>query len=153
MIGGGGPLAPDLLVTAAWSDDLSEHGHAGQSYEFGAPIAGSHGGASVWEIRNTMILAGPGVQHGIASNLPSGSIDLAPTLLTALGLSPALTMTGRVLIEALSDVPSPGKSPHSASSGPTTDRIVTGNGTASLRWSAAAGHRYLDAAWIDRDGG
>jgi phosphonoacetate hydrolase len=149
-IGGGGPLAPDILVTSAWSDDLSEHGQPGLAYEFGAPIAGSHGGASTWEIRNTMILAGPGIQKGLRSDVPSGSLDLAPTVLASLGLPRADTMTGRVLVEAFVGAPA-GDVPLAAATVVSTDQLSTTVGTTWLRWSAIAGRRYLDSAWAQRN--
>ena len=48
LLGLDGPLAPDLLVTFAWSDDRNEHGYRGVSPELGATNQASHGGASSW---------------------------------------------------------------------------------------------------------
>ena len=94
-----GPLAPDLLVTLAWSDDANEHGYRGVSYELGSNQA-SHGGASAWEIRNTLILQGPGIASGLALGAAIRHLDLAPTVLSLLGLPVPASMTGRVLGEA-----------------------------------------------------
>jgi arylsulfatase A-like enzyme len=137
-----GPLAPDLLVTLAWSDDPNVHGHPGVSYEHGGNHA-SHGGASAWEIRNMLIVAGPGIRSGARSALPSGTIDLAPTLLTALGLPVPESMVGRILEEA-SEFALP---PQNAT--PSQDATVWEqlDPAGTLRWSEYRGHRYLDAAW------
>ena len=148
-IGGGGPLAPDLLVTAAWSDDLNVHGQPGVSHEYGPTNEATHGGASRWEIRNTLVLAGPGVRRGLRSSVGAGSIDVAPTLLRLLGLTPAATMTGRVLEEAFDGDAEPGITETSDPADATVERIMTARGFACLRWSTAAGRRYLDAAWTE----
>ena len=140
QIGLDGPLAPDLLATLSWGDGLNVHGHAGVSYELGSVNQASHGGASAWEIRNTLIVQGPGVQRGLRSALPSGTIDLAPTVLALLGLAAPPSMTGRVLAEALTSA--------------TGDALVAGeprsyeesSSAGVLRWSEYAGQRYLDAA-------
>jgi len=134
-----GPLAPDLLVSLNWSDDQNEHGHGGASYGLGGTSLAGHGGASAWEIRNTLIMQGAGILSGRRSNLPSGTIDLAPTVLTALGLPVPDSMTGRVLHEALSA---------SATDGVPTavERWDERSAAGTLSWSRYAGHQYLDAA-------
>jgi len=132
-----GPLAPDLLVTLAWSDDRNEHGYPGVSPEHGTTNQASHGGASAWEIRNTLVVQGPGIQAGLRSSLPSGIIDLAPTLLTALGLPVPDSMVGRVLAEAFA-----GELPAGAAPEHREDVSEAGR----LRWSSYAGRRYLDEA-------
>jgi phosphonoacetate hydrolase len=130
-----GPLAPDILVTLTWSDDPNDHGYRGVSYELGSNQAG-HGGASAWEIRNTLILQGPGIEDGTRSSLPSGNLDLAPTVLSALGLPVPESMTGRVLREAMTG------------SGSEADARVWEESTdaGTLRWSEVGGARYLSAA-------
>ncbi|MCC6175064.1 MAG: alkaline phosphatase family protein [Chloroflexi bacterium] len=101
-IGHGGPLAPDLLVTFAWDDGQNEHGWAGRAAATPSPNLATHGGASRWETRNTLILAGAGIESGAVSTAPAGLVDLTPTLLTLLGLTPPAPLDGRVLAEALS---------------------------------------------------
>jgi arylsulfatase A-like enzyme len=144
-VGGGGPLAPDLLVTATWSDDLNLHNEPGVSHEFGPTNLATHGGASRWELRNTLVLAGPGIRRGVRSSVPAGNIDLAPTLLHCLGLPAAPTMTGRVLAEALDGHDTPA----APDAEPVVERVMTPRGTACLRWSTGGGRRYLDAAWSE----
>jgi len=69
----------------------------------GAKGKGSHTSLSRFDMRNTLVAAGPDFQQGIVNELPSGSIDLAPTILWILGVpQPASSpMDGRVLQEAL----------------------------------------------------
>lgn len=138
-VGGGGPLAPDLLVALDWSDATNEHGYAGRSAENGSTNLASHGGLSSWEIRNTLLLAGPGLRGGFRDPLPVGNVDLAPTLLQLLGLPIPPTMRGRVLAEALAaeDIPDP----------TVTHEVVAEayrGGRYELVYSVVDGHRYLD---------
>jgi len=62
---------------------------------------------SAYDLHNTLIAAGPDIRRGVTSTLPSGNVDLAPTILWLLGLKEeAAKMDGRVLGEALTvDVP------------------------------------------------
>ena len=143
-IGVGGPLAADLLVTLAWDDGPNEHGYPGRSYETGSTNRASHGGASPWEIRNTLLLAGPGIRRGVRSELPSGNTDLAPTLLTLLGLPIPPGAEGRVLREALTNDESGEQDTSPVSS--AVERAETGTGALELHWSEYAGRRYLDFA-------
>lgn len=130
-----GPLAPDLLVSLAWSNDRNEFGYGGISPEHGTSNQATHGGASPWEIRNTLIVQGPGVRGGARSASPSGVMDLAPTLLTALGLTRADSMVGRVLAEAFEEPDA---------SGGAIERWDETTAAGTLRWSSYGGRRYLD---------
>lgn len=134
-----GPLAPDLLVALSWGDEQNEHGHRGVSYGLGGTSLAGHGGASAWEIRNTLIMQGPGLRAGERSALPSGTIDLAPTILTALGLSVPASMTGRVLREALATT----EPPHDI---PDVRHWDEQSAAGTLSWTSYAGHQYLGAA-------
>ena len=48
-----------------------------------------------------LIAAGPDIRAGFRSELPSGNIDVAPTIFHCLGIAPPLPPDGRVLTEAL----------------------------------------------------
>lgn len=133
-----GPLAPDLLATLRWNNDVNRHGHRGLGYGYASSNSASHGGGSAWEIHNTLIMQGPGVQSGVRSAPPSGIGDIAPTVLTALGLTPPPTMTGRVLREAFSD-PALAGPPPDAEVEQWEDRSAEG----ILRWSRYGGRTYL----------
>ncbi|MBV9280687.1 MAG: alkaline phosphatase family protein [Chloroflexi bacterium] len=65
-----------------------------------------HGGAS-WQAQHIpLILAGAGVRRGVVTGEPAQLDDVAPTVLTAMGVTP-LGMEGQVLTEALrSSIPS-----------------------------------------------
>ena len=60
-----------------------------------------HGGNG-WQSQHLpIIMAGPGIRAGVVSNAPAQLDDLAPTLLTDMGVAPT-GMQGRALTEALS---------------------------------------------------
>ena len=143
-IGMDGPLAPDLLLTLVWSDDHGEHGHRGVGYELGGN-QGNHGGGSSWEIHNTLIAHGPGVSSGGRVGSPTGVGDLAPTILTALGLPIPTSMTGRVLREALARSDTTHGTGDSGAL-PAAQRWTQTTDAGSLRWSSFGGRRYLDSA-------
>jgi hypothetical protein len=144
-IGVGGPLAPDLLVTMAWSDDLNEHGRPGVSSAYGTSNRATHGGGSSWEIRNTLLVNGRGFQQGARSSLPSGIGDIAPTVLTALGLTVPESMRGRVLSEAFASAMG-AATPTSPAPASAIERWTETTPAGTLTWSTYAGRHYLDEA-------
>jgi arylsulfatase A-like enzyme len=88
-----GPNGPDI-VTFFTENTGSEPG--GQS-----SWKGDHGGAA-WNSQHLrIILSGPGIRPGIVSSAPAPLIDIAPTILTLLGVTPA-GMQGVPLADALS---------------------------------------------------
>ncbi len=94
---------PDVLVAMRWSAEKSEFGAPGLIIsEGGKKGKGSHGSLSRFDMRNTLVAAGPDFKSGLIDELPTGNIDLAPTILHILGVPPSsLGMDGRVLEEAL----------------------------------------------------
>jgi arylsulfatase A-like enzyme len=96
--------APDVLVAMRWSNDANENGAPGLIVaEGGKKGKGTHASLSAWDMHNTLVAAGPDFKQGYIDDLPSGNIDVAPTILHVLGVpqpkdSP---MDGRVLEEAL----------------------------------------------------
>ena len=106
--GAAGPEGPDILYGLAWDDDVNQHGIEGRAWSHPIRGAGNHGAFSPYEVRNTVVMAGPGLRDGIASDIPMGNTDIAPTLMTLLGVGAPETRDGRVLQEALdSDRPDP----------------------------------------------
>jgi phosphonoacetate hydrolase len=61
-----------------------------------------HGGLNPHEMSTVLILGGPGVLPGARIEAPAGLIDIAPTVLAALGLERPATMLGRPLAAAFS---------------------------------------------------
>jgi arylsulfatase A-like enzyme len=65
----------------------------------GSRNAGTHGSLSKYEMNNTLIATGPDFKQGVISEIPSGNIDVTPTVLHLLGIEPKEKMDGRVLRE------------------------------------------------------
>jgi len=92
------PRAGDILVSPNWTNNKNEHGFSGTTTAGG--VAG-HGSSSVWDIHNALIAAGPDFVQHVTSVVPTANVDIAPTLMRLLGLSPVPSMTGRVMGEVL----------------------------------------------------
>jgi predicted AlkP superfamily pyrophosphatase or phosphodiesterase len=98
----GGSNAPDLLVSFRWNDERSVYGAPGMlTADGGARGKGTHASLSKYDMRNTLVAAGPDFRQGFIDELPTGNTDLAPTILSILGIAPPQPMDGRVLTEAL----------------------------------------------------
>jgi arylsulfatase A-like enzyme len=98
------PNAPDVLVSFRWTDDKNDVGTPGMitsdAYQYG-PGQGMHVSLSPYDMHNTLIAAGPDFRSGVFDDLPSGNVDVAPTVLWILGIKQPKPMDGRVLTEAL----------------------------------------------------
>jgi arylsulfatase A-like enzyme len=64
---------------------------------------GTHATLSRFDMHNTLIAAGPDFRRGELDDLPSGNVDLAPTILQILGIKAPIKMDGRILAEAMSN--------------------------------------------------
>ena len=103
------PGGPDVIVACRWSDRPNEFGIAGQmTSDAGRSVGhGSHSTMSPHDMHNTLLASGPDFRRGWESEIPSGNIDLAPTILWLLGMKSPHPMQGRVLREAMADQPMP----------------------------------------------
>ena len=143
------PRSADILYSPAWTEQENAYGYRGTSASDGTA---GHGSASPFDVRNTLIAAGPALASGLEVTLPTSNVDLTPTFLRLLGLPAATTMSGRPLTEALARPGgrgAPGEAPE-----PREER--TSRATADGRYRAVArttsvfGRRYLDAATAER---
>lgn len=100
-------FAPDILVANRWSAQPNEFGVAGEvASDLGKNLGqGTHTTFSPYDLDNTLIASGPDFRRDWEDQTPSGNIDLAPTVLSLLGLKSTAPMDGRVLREALRDSP------------------------------------------------
>jgi len=102
--------APDVVISMRWNSNRNDNGAPGMTISAGGTRGkGTHASLSRHDMNNTLVASGPSIKKGIISDLPSGNIDLAPTILHLLGVNPTKPMDGRVLHEALiaSKEPSP----------------------------------------------
>ncbi|MBI4203003.1 MAG: alkaline phosphatase family protein [Chloroflexi bacterium] len=108
VVGNEGTRAPDLAMSFRWDSRPNENGFLGISYATGAaPGRGQHGGMSKHEMNNVLFARGPHFKRGLVTRVPSGNVDLTPTILHLLGLDPGVPLDGRPLLEALKDGPAP----------------------------------------------
>ncbi len=108
LVGNQGARTPDLTVSFHWDSSPNEAGYNGKVYSTGGrPGTGQHGSMSRHEINGVMFASGPSFKSNLKSEIPSGSQDLAPTILKLLGISGDWDMHGRVLAEALAGGLSP----------------------------------------------
>lgn len=139
------PRSGDILVSANWNSDTIAAGFAGTTTEGG--VAG-HGTSSPYDIHNTLIAAGPDFREHAVSEVPTANVDIAPTLLHLLGMTPVPTMTGRVIEEALRN------GPPIASIGvdhvAKTVQTADGGYELTAHVSRVAGHAYLDFTEVKR---
>lgn len=94
---------PLLAVSPRWSNAANEFGVPGtvQSLTTQSALRSSHGSASPWDMHATLIASGPSFHEHRDADLPSGVVDILPTVLTLLGLPRPRPLDGRVLWEAL----------------------------------------------------
>ncbi len=106
------PDAADVVFSFRWSDAKNEHGIPG-SFVAEAKKAGygTHASLSRFDIHNTLLAVGPDIRAGFVDELPTANVDIAPTILRILGITPTEARDGRVLLEALAgakwDAPKP----------------------------------------------
>jgi arylsulfatase A-like enzyme len=97
------PHAPDVVMAFRWNDSKNQFGARGMidadwQREAGE---GTHASLSRFDMHNTLIAAGPDFRRGQTDDLPTGNVDLAPTILHVLGINAPQEMDGRILFEAM----------------------------------------------------
>jgi arylsulfatase A-like enzyme len=126
--------SPDIVVSFRWNAGVNSNGVPSMIVsdisEYG-PGQGAHVSLSRFDMHNTLIAAGPDFRSGIGDVLPSGNVDVAPTVLWILGIKQA--MDGRVLSEALTI------------KGPA----LTGYEPRRIEMTNAAWHQYLDYSEVN----
>lgn len=110
---------PLLAVSPRWSHEANDRGVPGTvaALTTQAALRSSHGSLSPYDMHALAIANGPRFREGVVSTLPTGAVDLAPTILALLGLPRAPHMEGRVLWEGLA---APGGEPPVRVSEPLT---------------------------------
>jgi arylsulfatase A-like enzyme len=98
--------APDVTMAFRWSDTKNQFGTPGMIDADWQRAAGegTHATLSRFDMHNTLVAAGPDFRRGQTDDLPTGNVDLAPTILDILGIKAPQEMDGRVLSEAMINV-------------------------------------------------
>lgn len=91
---------PDIIISYAWDANAVVQGFPGTEVGTVSTERGQHGSFSPRDVHNTLIASGPDFRQAMRDPLPSGNVDVAPTLAALLNL-PLPTAQGRVLHEAL----------------------------------------------------
>ncbi len=97
------PHAPDVVMAFRWNDSKNQFGIPGMIDADWQRAAGkgTHATLSRFDMHNTLIAAGPDFRRGQADDVPSGNVDLAPTILRILAITPPQQLDGRILSEAM----------------------------------------------------
>jgi predicted AlkP superfamily pyrophosphatase or phosphodiesterase len=143
------PDAPDIIVSLRWTTDKSAAGVPGMSLADASPAGpgggGQHGSLSAFDMHNTLVAAGPDFRRGFVDELPSGNVDVAPTILWIAGVEPPQPMDGRILGEAMVGIETR-LTPIQANTLETSNELPNGFWRQYLRVSEFGGAIYLDEA-------
>jgi len=95
--------APDVVMAFRWTDLQNQFGVMGEIDADWQRAAGkgTHATLSRFDMHNTLIAAGPDFKRGQTDDLPTGNVDLVPTILQILGIKVPHQMDGRILSEAV----------------------------------------------------
>ena len=94
---------PDVIVSMNYDETQTVQGKLGTTFNNSANNRGMHGSFSPIDVHNTLIMSGPDYKAGFTDTLPSGNVDVAPTVAMTLGMT-LPKADGRPLLEALKSV-------------------------------------------------
>jgi arylsulfatase A-like enzyme len=138
---------PDLLFTFPWTSRPNAFGVPGTdlaSVSGGAKLyASDHGSMSPWNVRNTFLAWGAGFKRRTTVRTPVGNVDVAPTILSLLGVADGAALDGRVLAEALDGGPDPER----IAAETRVHTVEWGDYRAAIQISTVDGRRYVDKSW------
>ena len=91
---------PDIIVGSNYNANAVISGIKGTEFNSGGIDRGMHGSFSSRDVHNTLIAFGPDFKTQFKDHLPSGNVDVAPTIAYLLHL-PLPNTNGRALLESL----------------------------------------------------
>ncbi|HEX7841567.1 MAG TPA: alkaline phosphatase family protein [Kofleriaceae bacterium] len=94
---------PDIILSYDYDENAVVEGTPGTEIAGmlnGGSYRGMHGSFSPRDVHNTLIAFGPDFRHGFQDPLPTGNVDVAPTVARILGV-PLPHAQGRALFEAM----------------------------------------------------
>jgi hypothetical protein len=135
--------APDVEMAFRWDESKNQFGVPGMMDGDWQRAAGkgTHATLSRFDMHNVLIAAGPDFKIGLTSELPSGNVDLAPTILSIFGIKSSSPMDGRILAEAMTEK-SAAKSTMETLE--VTKKFSTGTWKQQLKISRVGSTIYLD---------
>jgi arylsulfatase A-like enzyme len=143
--------AADIVMSFQWYDQKNQFGVPGLiDADWNRKAGqGTHATFSPYDVHNTLIAAGPHLRHGFEDDLPTGNVDLAPTILRILGIAAPAQFQGRELAEAfVENEGSPSTS--QARIGSTVRVISNGKQRPTLKVSSVGNSDYIDQGDTDR---
>ncbi|GAC1341059.1 MAG: alkaline phosphatase family protein [Beijerinckiaceae bacterium] len=81
---------PDIMVSYDYDENATIGGVKGTEYSgslLNNPYRGMHGSFSPIDVHNTLIALGPDFREGLKDELPTGNVDVAPTIASIFGLN------------------------------------------------------------------
>ncbi len=137
--------APDVVMAFRWNDSKNQFRIAGMIDADWQRAAGkgTHATLSQFDMHNTLIAAGPDFRHGQTDDLPTGNVDLAPTILRILGITPPQQLDGRILSEAMVNSETPASNPETKTVEAAKD-FPSGTWQQTLKTSQVGSTIYLD---------
>ena len=147
LAGCDGPRVPELAMSFAWDSRANAAGYEGFVYSSGgASGQGQHGSMSKHEMNNALLARGPSFKRGVRVASPTGNVDIAPTVLSLLGLPIPNEMDGRAITEAMAGGP--------ASAEWTTETRSAAKDIAGMKYrQRIAFSRVEDTAYVDYGSG
>ena len=137
LVGTDHARAPDITFVLNSSTQADRFGFPGSGLRMGdVPFGGTmHGGLNRYELSMFLAMSGAEIAASGVTDQPAGLVDLAPSLLSALGLEVPTTMIGRSLIEG----------PTESCDTPQSETVCAGNGdfTQYLTINRVGKSRYL----------
>jgi predicted AlkP superfamily pyrophosphatase or phosphodiesterase len=136
--------APDVVMAFRWEPSKNQFGVPGMIDADWRRAAGkgTHASCSRFDMHNTLIAAGPNFKRDETNDLPSGNVDLAPTILQILAIKPPQKMDGRVLSEAMTAATTSQKAETKTIE--ATKHFQSGTWRQSLQISRVGSTTYLD---------
>lgn len=95
---------PLLTISPKWSDDVNEFGVPGIVSTLtnkSSNKKSTHGSTSPFDLHAFCLGYGPSFREGCISDIPSGIVDIAPTICHLVGIPEETGFDGRVLLEGL----------------------------------------------------
>ena len=139
--------APDVVMAFRWYPSKNQFDVPGMIDADWQRAAGkgTHASLSRFDMHNTLIAAGADFKRGETDALPSGNVDLAPTILQILGIKPSSKVDGRILSEAMTAA-MPTEKPETKRID-ATKNFESGTWRQSLQVSRFGSTSYLDEGY------
>ena len=130
------PTAPDIVMSTRWLQPTPTNTHPvslvfNDGYNEYSAGCGMHVTLCPTDLHNIAVACGPDFRRGYSDALPSGNVDIAPTLLWLMGIQTPQRLDGRVLSEAL------------VGKGPPPGTVTTGRRDAQARLGEVVWEQYL----------